>query len=135
MDKIYFGCCSFKGYVKELHFIRIAFFRNCLNFTSNDFKMLSQKDILTKLKELKPFLIEEYGIKTIGLFGSFSQNEASEDSDIDLLVEYERYLGWKTIHLGIYLEGIFGRKIDLVSKKALKARIKNSIMEQVLYVK
>lgn len=115
--------------------MKIAFLRNCFNFTSNDFKMLSQKDILAKLKELKPFLVEEYGVKTIGLFGSFSQNESNEDSDIDLLVEYERYLGWKTIHLGIYLEEIFERKIDLVSKKALKARIKNSILEQVLYVK
>jgi hypothetical protein len=97
--------------------------------------MLSQKDIIDKLKELKPFLKEEYGVKDIGLFGSFSQNQASETSDIDLLVDYERYLGWKTIHLGIYLEEIFDRKVDLVSRKALKERIKDSILNQVIFIR
>jgi predicted nucleotidyltransferase len=95
--------------------------------------MLSKKDILDKLKELKPLLSEEYAVKEIGLFGSFANNEASEDSDIDLLVELSRPIGWQYFTLQIYLESIFGRQVDLVTKNALKEQIKDSILAQVNY--
>ncbi len=95
--------------------------------------MLSKKDILDKLKELKPLLSEEYAVKEIGIFGSFANNEASEDSDIDLLVELSRPIGWQYFTLQIYLESIFGRKVDLVTKNALKEQIKDSILAQVNY--
>lgn len=96
--------------------------------------MITKNDILIKLKELKPELSREYSVKEIGLFGSFSDESYSEDSDIDILVELERPIGWKYFSLEIYLEKIFGRKVDLVTKNALKDQIKENILSQVNYV-
>ena len=96
--------------------------------------MISKATLLSKLKELKPELQEEYAVKEIGLFGSFSDDSYTDDSDIDLIVELERPIGWKLFTLEIYLEKIFGRKIDLVTKGALKEQIKDSILKQVNYV-
>jgi len=95
--------------------------------------MLTGNDILVKLRELKPILNKEYAVKEIGLFGSFSDNTSSEQSDIDLIVELERPIGWKFFTLEMFLENTFGRKIDLVTKNALKAQIKERILDQVKY--
>ncbi len=95
--------------------------------------MITKEYILTKLKEIKPILYKEYAVKEIGLFGSFSDNSFGEDSDIDILVEFEKPIGWKYFSLEIYLEEIFGRKIDLVSKNALKEQIRETILNQVNY--
>jgi uncharacterized protein len=96
--------------------------------------MITRNDILSKLRELKPTLNKEYSVKEIGLFGSFSDNSFSEDSDIDIIVELEKPIGWKFFTLEIFLENTFGRKIDLVTKNALKEQIKDSILSQVKYV-
>ena len=64
--------------------------------------------------------------------GSTKSN--TEDSDIDILVELEKPIGWKFFTLEIYLEKIFDRKIDLVTKNALKEQIKDDILKQVNYV-
>lgn len=85
--------------------------------------MLSKNDILSRLKELKPVLQTEYAVKEIGLFGSFSDNTFDDESDIDIIVEFERPIGWKFFSLEMYLESVFNRKIDLVSKNALKEQI------------
>lgn len=96
--------------------------------------MVTKNDILLKLKELKPLLYKDYSVKEIGLFGSFSDETFTEDSDIDLLVEFERPIGWRFFSLEIYLEKIFNRKVDLVTRNALKDQIKESILKQVNYV-
>ena len=96
--------------------------------------MISKNDILAKLKELKPTLYNDYSVKEIGLFGSFSDGTFSDDSDIDLIVELERPIGWKFFSLELYLHKIFNRKIDLVTKNALKEQIKDSILKKVNYV-
>ena len=96
--------------------------------------MINKNDILSKLKELKPILKKKYAVKTIGLFGSFSDNSFNENSDIDILVEPERPIGWKFFSLELYLENIFGRKINLVTINALKDQIKDKILQQVNYI-
>jgi hypothetical protein len=95
---------------------------------------MNRNDILNKLRELKPFLNREYSVKEIGLFGSFASDSARDDSDIDLLIELEKPIGWKFFSLEIYLEQIFGRKIDLVTKNALRDRLKEDILNKVNYV-
>jgi uncharacterized protein len=97
--------------------------------------MTTKNEILTKLAELKPILYKEYAVKEIGLFGSYSDDSYSEESDIDILVELERPIGWKFYTLELYLENIFKRKIDLVTKNALKEQIKSHILRQVQFVK
>lgn len=96
--------------------------------------MITKQEILTRLQELKPILHQEYAVKEIGLFGSFSDNTFKDDSDIDILVELEKPIGWKFFSLEIYLEKVFNRKIDLVTKNALKEQIRDLILKQVHYV-
>jgi len=79
-------------------------------------------------------LHNDFAVSKIGVFGSFSDNSYTENSDIDILVELDRPIGWKFFSLQLYLEKIFGRKIDLVTKNALKEQIKNNILSQVTYV-
>lgn len=96
--------------------------------------MILKNDIIEKLAELKPFLKKEYAVKQIGIFGSFSNNTFTNESDIDLLVDFEKPIGWKFLSLEIYLEKVFNRKIDLVTRNALKEQIKDSILNQVEYI-
>ena len=96
--------------------------------------MITRNYILLKLKELKPTLKKEFSVSEIGLFGSFANGTFSDESDIDLLVELEKPIGWKFFSLELYLEKVFNRKVDLVTKSALKGPIKNTILNQVNYV-
>ncbi len=90
--------------------------------------MLTKEYLINTLRSLKPSLYQEFAVKQIGLFGSFNLGTQNEQSDIDLLVELERPVGWKFFTLELQLEKIFGRKIDLVTKNALKAPIKEQIL-------
>jgi len=96
--------------------------------------MITGNDIIDRLRELKPVLKKEYAVKEIGLFGSFTDNTFTEKSDIDILVELEKPIGWKFFTLEMFLEKTFGRKIDLVTKNALREQIKDRILNQVKYV-
>jgi predicted nucleotidyltransferase len=96
--------------------------------------MITKTEILSKLTELKPILYRDYAVKEIGLFGSYSDNSNTEESDIDLLIELEKPIGWKFFTLELYLEKIFNKKIDLVTKNALKEQIKYDILKQVNFV-
>ncbi|MFA5542117.1 MAG: nucleotidyltransferase family protein [Bacteroidales bacterium] len=86
------------------------------------------------MKELKPILYKDFAVKEIGLFGSFSDESNTEDSDIDLLVELEKPIGWKFFSLELYLEKTFNRKIDLITKNAIKEQIRDSILHKIKYV-
>jgi uncharacterized protein len=96
--------------------------------------VITKNEILNKLRDLKPILYRDFSVREIGLFGSFSDNSQDEDSDIDIIVEFERPIGWKYFSLEIFLEKTFGRKIDMVTKNALKEQIKEKILDQVNYV-
>jgi predicted nucleotidyltransferase len=96
--------------------------------------MITKTEILSKLTELKPILYKDYAVKEIGLFGSYSDNSNTEESDIDILIELEKPIGWKFFTLELYLENIFNKKIDLVTKNALKEQIKDQILKQVNFV-
>ncbi|WP_031426896.1 nucleotidyltransferase family protein [Flavimarina sp. Hel_I_48] len=97
--------------------------------------MLTKAKILEKLQALMPELRDRFGVETIGFFGSFSRDEASEDSDIDLVVTYkQRPKGWDYFSLGIYLEDVFGRKVDLAEPHCIKHQIREKVMSQVNYI-
>ncbi len=96
--------------------------------------MITKEEILAKLKELKPMLYQEYSVKEIGLFGSYSTRSNSDESDIDIMVELDKPIGWKFFTLELFLEKIFQKKIDLVTKNALKANIKDRILGEVNFV-
>jgi predicted nucleotidyltransferase len=96
--------------------------------------MITKAEILSKLTELKPILYKDFSVKEIGLFGSYSDSSYTEESDIDILIELEKPIGWKFFTLELFLENVFNKKIDLVTKNALKDQIKDSILKQVDFV-
>ncbi|GHT15386.1 nucleotidyltransferase [Bacteroidia bacterium] len=96
--------------------------------------MTTREEIKRKIKTIKPHLQQEYAVKNIGLFGSFADGTATAESDIDILVEFEKPIGWRFFSLEIYLEKIFERKIDLVTRNALKKQIAPSILSQLQYI-
>lgn len=88
------------------------------------------------LKNHKEEIKEKFGVKELGIFGSYVRREQNEISDIDFLVEFEE--GKKTfdnyMDLKFYLEDLFGVKIDLVIKSAIKPKLREYILEEVIYV-
>jgi len=80
--------------------------------------------------------LRSYGVKKIGLFGSFVREEQVSESDVDLLVEFQH--GKKTydnfIHLVFYLEELLGQKVELVTTDSLSPYIGPRILEEVEYV-
>jgi predicted nucleotidyltransferase len=87
-----------------------------------------------KLKSLKPYLEDEFGIAQIGYFGSFATGNYRDDSDVDILVAFSRRIGWRFFDLKDYLEKTIGRKVDLVTERSLRKQWKDDILSQVRYV-
>ncbi len=86
------------------------------------------------LKNNKEVLEKNFGVDKIGLFGSYLRGEASEKSDIDILVEFKKPIGFlKFIKLENYLSKVLNKKVDLVTKKALKPLIRKEILKEALY--
>ena len=96
--------------------------------------MLTSQDIAKKLKEIKPYLKDKFQVSEIGYFGSFAEDPASGESDIDILVEFSATPGWEFFTLKEYLEGVFDRKVDLVTKAALREQLREQILRQVRYI-
>ncbi len=96
--------------------------------------MPPKTEILTRIRQ-HPDELKAYGVKKLGLFGSFARSGQKTKSDIDILVEFER--DGKTfdnyMDLKFFLEKLFHRKVDLVIKGALKTRIKNRVLSEVKY--
>lgn len=100
--------------------------------------MLTREKILQALKKEMPYFAREYGVKKIGLFGSFSKGIQSENSDVDVFVEFDRPIGLKFIEFGNYLEKLLGRKTDILTPVGIKSiRLKHvaeEIEENIIYV-
>lgn len=99
--------------------------------------MKNIKEITSTLEALKPLLSEKYGVKTIGVFGSYTRGEQSKKSDIDILVTFreDAHPGFfKFLDLEEFLANKLGTKVDLVSKEALKPYIGKHILEEVIMV-
>ena len=87
-----------------------------------------------RLKKLKPILVNKFNVDRIGYFGSYVDNSQTENSDLDILVEFSKPVGWEFFTLEKFLEDTLGLKIDLVTKNALKEPLKDRILNQVRYV-
>ncbi len=92
-------------------------------------------DVLETLKEHEILIKGKFGVKRIGIFGSFARGEEKAGSDIDVLVEFDET---KTtfdnyMDLKFYLEDLFKREVDLVIESSVKPRLKDNIMREVVY--
>ncbi|HNQ29443.1 MAG: Nucleotidyltransferase domain protein [Methanoregulaceae archaeon PtaB.Bin009] len=92
-------------------------------------------DVLTLLRQHEPELKSRFGVAKIGIFGSYARGEERLDSDVDVLVIFQK--GKKTFDnfMGtkFYLEDLFRRRVDLVTEAALKPLIRDPILKDVLY--
>ena len=97
--------------------------------------MKDLKQIQLILSKHKEELRRKYNVKEIGVFGSYARGEQKKSSDIDILVEFEESIGFfKFLELEEYIGKIVGVKVDLVTKNALKPRIGQHILKEVVAV-
>lgn len=97
--------------------------------------MLARNDILNLLREHKPVLAQCFGVVDLSLFGSFARDQATEASDIDILVQFDgpatskRYFG-----VQFYIEDLLDRPVDLVTDKALRAEFRPYVEQEAIRV-
>ncbi len=90
--------------------------------------------IVKELQRIKPVLLKKYGITELALFGSYSRNEQTEESDIDILVSYQVPLGMKFFDMVYELEDIFkNKRIQVVTKGGIKIKYLNRIKDDLIY--
>jgi len=93
-------------------------------------KRLNSEVIISMLKENRDILIK-YGVKKIGLFGSFVRGEQKDYSDIDFLVEFEKPNFDNFMDLAFFFEDLFGRKVELITNGSLSPYIEPYIVREV----
>ncbi|MDE0043253.1 MAG: nucleotidyltransferase family protein [Candidatus Poribacteria bacterium] len=96
-------------------------------------EILSKTEIEQTLRNHEDTL-RGYSVKWLGLFGSYVKGAARDDSDIDLVVEFEKLSFDNYMGLRIFLEDLFDKKIDLVISNSVKPRLKPRIEKEVEYV-
>lgn len=97
--------------------------------------MKTREQVLRILKDELRYVNEKYNVKNLGLFGSYARGEQTSESDIDILVEFDKPIGFfKFIELEDYLTERLGVKAELVTDDALKPLIKRYVMGDIVYV-
>ena len=96
--------------------------------------MKTLQEIKSLLEENKQQLYAKYPIESIAIFGSYSRNEQSKLSDIDIMIEFNDDIGIRFIDLADELEDLLGVKVDLVSKNGIKERYYKVIKPELIYV-
>lgn len=95
---------------------------------------MRQQNILECLIHDKKTL-EEYGIKTLSLFGSAARDERKETSDIDILVTFKQPLGlFAFLKLKDHLEDVLDAHVDLVTQEALHPHLRKRILKESIHV-
>ena len=92
--------------------------------------------VFRKLRNALPAIRTRYGVKRIGIFGSFARSEQTRSSDVDVLVEFVD--GQATfdnfMHLVYFLEDLFGRKVDLLTVRGIDKYIRSRVEREVIWV-
>ena len=98
-------------------------------------QIMKSLDVIRQIiRDQKPYLVENYGVTIVGVFGSYVRQEQRPDSDLDLLIELDSppkisLIG--LVELEDYLSQLLGVKVDLAIKKNLKRRIGARILQEV----
>ncbi len=96
--------------------------------------MLTYLDLIKKLKSIKPDLMGRYPLHRIALFGSWIHGKQNSKSDVDILVEVDGSIGLRFVDLADELEAILDRKVDLVSRRAIKPSLWKEIESELVDV-
>ena len=95
---------------------------------------MSTETILSLLKNQKDALFMRFHVKNMALFSSYSRNDFNNESDVDILVEFEKTPGFEFIDLADELEKILKTKVDLVSRNGIKPKYYKFIENDLIYV-
>jgi predicted nucleotidyltransferase len=95
---------------------------------------MTKAEILNFLNDKKSFLKEHYQVDTIGLFGSYARDEATDESDIDLVITTPLKSFTNRYNLKKYLENAFKKPVDIGYYDSLRTFIKREIEKEIIYV-
>jgi len=95
---------------------------------------MTKNDILNELSKNKKYIQQHFEVDKIGLFGSYAKNRQTEDSDIDIYVEFRHKTFDNIAGLWNFLEELYHKKIDLFHKhKNNNQVIISNIQKDVIY--
>jgi len=99
---------------------------------------MTREKVLGILRKELPYFISEYGVKRIGLFGSYAKGTPAKESDVDILVEFEKPIGLKFVEFAEYIERILGSKTDILTPAGIDGirikKVAESIKDSIVYV-
>lgn len=94
-----------------------------------------RKDEILRLLSERRSDLERFKVKSLAIFGSVARDEAREDSDVDILVEFAETPGFiQLIDLKFFLEDLLGCRVDLATRDALKPRLRTRVEREAIYV-
>ena len=96
---------------------------------------MSRNEVISLLQKHKPALAERFGVTSLALFGSFARDEATDESDLDILVTFDGPATSRS-YFGVqfYIEDLTGRRVDLVTDKALRPELRPSVERGCVHV-
>ena len=93
---------------------------------------LTEQRILGLLKANEAH-IKGFGVRSLGLFGSFAHGDNTESSDLDLVVEFDKKTFDAYMDLKFFLEDLFDRPVDLVLTDGIKPRLRSAILGEAIH--
>jgi hypothetical protein len=95
---------------------------------------MERETLFALLKSQQDTLRRQFFVASLSVFGSAARDRLRKQSDIDLLVEFERPVGLFTfIRLKLYLENLLGRRVDLVTPAALRPELRQQILQEAIH--
>ena len=96
---------------------------------------MNRDEVLDVLREHKATLEQRFGVSELALFGSFARDQATDDSDVDVLVRFDVPPNWQR-YFGAqgYLEDLLGRPVDLATNQDLRVEIRPYVEREVINV-
>ncbi|MHC4692923.1 MAG: nucleotidyltransferase family protein [Planctomycetota bacterium] len=99
---------------------------------------MSRDKIIEILRKEMSYCVSEYGVKRIGLFGSYAKGTSTKGSDIDIVVEFEKPIGLKFMEFAQYLEDLLGTGVDILTPTGIESiridQVARDITESIVYV-
>ena len=93
---------------------------------------MERDEVLSLIKSRKRRL-KKFGVHSISIFGSIVRNQAHKNSDVDILVNFEKPVGlFEYARLKLYLEELLGREVDLVTPEALRKELREDILKEAI---
>ena len=96
---------------------------------------MNRDEVLDVLREHKATLVQRFGVTELALFGSFARDQATDDSDVDILVRFDKpatsaaFFGTQ-----FYLEDLLGRPVDLATNRDLRVEIRPYVEREIVNV-